>query len=91
MPSGVSKCSKFPLYVGFLCNKAPNLRKPNKMYFHIYIHCYRYMVNYINYITQPFIVYMYEYNSITRENELELAVPVEMLLHSPFLNVSFSL
>lgn len=90
MPSGVSKCSKFPGDVGFLCNKAAILREPNKMYFHIYIHCFRFMVNYINYIMQPFIVYMY--NSITRENELELAVKVEMMmLHSPFLNVSFSL
>ena len=41
---------------------------------------------------QPFIVYRYKYNLITRENELELAVPVEMMmLHSPFLNVSSSL
>jgi len=88
MSSGVSKCSKFPLDVGFLCNKAAILRE----YFCIYIHCYRYMANYINYNMQPFIVYMYEYKSITRENELELAVPVEMMmLHSPFLNVSFSL
>jgi len=92
MPSGVSKRSKFPVDVGFLCNKAAILREPNKMYFRIYIHCYRFMVNYINYIMQPFIVYMYEYNSIKREHELELAVPVEMMmLHSPFLNVSFSL
>lgn len=92
MPSGVSKSSKFPVDGGFLCNKAAILREPNKMYLHIYIHCYRFMVNYINYIMQPFIVHMYEYNSITRENELELAVPVQMMmLHSPFLNVSFSL
>lgn len=92
MSSGVSKCSKFPVDVGFICDKAAILREPNKMYFHIYRHCYRFMVKYINYIMQPFIVYMYQYNSITRENELELAVPIEMMmLHSPFLNVSFSL
>lgn len=92
MPSRVSKCSKFTVDLGSLCNKAAILREPNKMYFCIYTHCYRFMMNYINCIMQRFIVYIYDYNSITRENDLELAVPVEMMmLHSPFLNVSFSL
>ena len=92
MSSGVSKCSKFPVDVGILRNKAAILGEPNTMYFHNYLHWYRFMVNYIKCIMQPFIVYRYKYNLITRENELELAVPVEMMmLHSPFLNVSSSL